>query len=191
MEPPAPVDAAAEQADADGAEATGAADDSDESRAAPVSAVATRGDAYYEAEAVSAMSVGANRRWRGAVSLGAGGLLAPGPEGALTISARLEHRLTARTALGLESALLVAPTADQRVAVSILATALRGVAHGRLALAFGLGAQLGRDSGLGYAVAAHVGRRIGLVLRWDGAVLSTPQGAAHRVQVTGGVELGF
>ncbi|MCE9574498.1 MAG: hypothetical protein K8W52_15225 [Deltaproteobacteria bacterium] len=201
-EPRAPV---AQPQPTDGREATGSGGDiggadageddaESEVRNAPPAPVATSGEAdSYRAEAseVVSLSGSASQRWRGALSIGAGGLLTPEREVALAISARIEQRLTPRTAIGLETALLVAPTADHRVAVSVLATALRSLAHGGFALEFGLGAQLGADSGLGYAIAARVGRRVGLVLRWDGAVLSTEQGADHRAQVTGGVELGF
>jgi Ca-activated chloride channel family protein len=179
-----------EEVDRDGRSAPTAPPEPRAPRAGDTATRTESGAVADEAEVIE-LTAARDRRWRGALTLGAGGLLAPERGVALTIAARLEDRLSARSAIGFESALLVAPTADQRVALSLLAVALREVARGRLALEVGLGAQLGSDSGLGYTVGARVGHRVGFVLRWDGAVLSTDQGAVHRGQLTGGLELGF
>jgi hypothetical protein len=132
------------------------------------------------------------RRWRFAFELGAGALVAPDRSVLGFASTRVERGLTSTLGVGLDVTVLVAPSADDRVAVALMGALLRGGLFGdRLAIELGVGPEIAKDPGLGYALAAHLGGRIGLVLRWDGAILAGPDGAVSRGSATAGLHVDF
>ena len=135
----------------------------------------------------------AEHRWGFSFTLGAGALVDPQRDALGLASLRVAHGMTPRLAFGIDLTALAAPGADRdRYAVALMAALLRGgMLDGRLSLDLGLGPELASDPGLGYEIGARYGRRVGFVLRWDGAVLVGQDKTFHRASATAGLSVDF
>src|SRR5262249_24600965 len=120
--------------------------------------------------------------WGFSFTLGAGALVDPERDALGLASLRVVHGLSPKLALGVDLTAIGAPGADRdRYAIALMAALLRGgLFDGRLVLDAGVGPELASDPGVGYTVGARFGRRIGFVLRWDGAVLVGQDKTFHR-----------
>jgi hypothetical protein len=138
-------------------------------------------------------TISIRNRWGLSLTLGAGALVDPQRDAVALASLRVAHGLTPKLAFGVDLTVLASPGADRdRLAVALMGALLRGgLLDGRLTLDLSVGPELASDPGLGYQVGARFGRRIGFVLRWDGAVLAGDNGAFHRASATAGLSLDF